>query len=140
MQIKHSKWLCRCLLVLLFSGMFYITLLPGYNFAHFVPHPLLRTLGVPYEYMLGFENHMDKLLHFGGAFCLLFLLYGAKLSSSHSFYFQLFSYFFLILCMVFGAEIVQHYRGRGFDSTDLLLGILGAISALLIVFAAKRPK
>ena len=140
MQIHYSKLLCRVLLILLFSSMLYIVLLPGYNFAHFVPHAFLRSLGIPYQYRLNFEIHMDKLLHFGGAFFLLLLFYGAKFNSHRSASFRLISYFILVVLMIISAEVVQHFRGRGFSISDLLFGLAGAISGLLTIILTNKQK
>ena len=138
MNNENLKWIYRGFLMLVFSGMLYITLLPSYNFAHFIPHTILKSIGVPYQYMLGFENHMDKLLHFAGAFFLLILLYGSKLSNNKQL--NLFHYLLLIMGMSFAAEIVQHYRGRGFNYIDLFLGISGGITAYMTILAIKNLK
>jgi len=97
------KWACRSVFVVLAMLMTYIVTRESYNFAHWVPHHFLREIGIPYQVVLWSERNADLFLHFLGAMALTLLIYGARFK-------------------VFIAP-------RGFESSDLLLGILGSFMA-----------
>ena len=128
--MKHSlvdiKWFYRCLLIVLTLSMTYIVIQPSYNFSHFVPHNLFRSLNIPYTAVLLFEQNADKALHFLGAASLVLLIHGAQVYKITKLHALLFT---ILLCIA--AEAIQLKIGRGFNSSDLLLGILGSFMAYL---------
>lgn len=106
--------------------MAYVATRQSYNFAHWVPHHLLRDLGIPYKAVLWGEQNADSFLHFFGGLSLTGLIYGAR--------FKIFAaqpwrilLFVTLLCLF--AELFQFVIGRGVESSDLLLGILGSFMA-----------
>ncbi len=108
--------------------MVYVVIQPSYNFAHFVPHQLLNQLHIPYSAVLWGEQNADKFLHFFGAAALAYLIIRAQFStiSKHS--------ALGIVCLLcFGAEYVQWWIDRGYNSGDLLLGISGGFMAYLAI-------
>lgn len=121
-----SKWACRAVFLMLALLMAYVATRQSYNFAHWVPHHLLRDLGIPYKAVLWGEQNADLFLHFFGGLSLTLLIYGAR--------FKIFVdqpwlilLFVALLCLF--AEFFQFVIGRGIESSDLLLGILGSFMA-----------
>jgi len=126
--MKHSstdmKWFYRALLIILIVSMTYIAIKPNYNMAHWVPHSFLRAIGIPYQIILWSEQHIDKLLHFVGAGMLVLILTKARLTSISATI-----SLFIVIALSIAIELVQLMIGRGFNSSDLLLGILGSFMA-----------
>jgi len=128
--MKHSqqymKWFSRCVLLVLLSLFTLIVTKTSYNFAHWVPHGLLRQLGIPYSAVLWGEQNADKLLHFGGAAVLTWLIVKSQIHTLNKR-----KSLFIVILLCFGAECAQLIIGRGFNSSDLLLGIWGSFMAYL---------
>ena len=128
--MKHSpvymKWFSRCLLLALIVSITYIVIQPSYNFSHWINHGLLKKLNIPYEWVLWGEQHADKFLHFFGAAILVMLIIKSQLPFINN---RLAVLLVCSLCLI--AEIAQLFIGRGFNSIDLLLGILGSFMAYL---------
>lgn len=122
------KWFCRISLIVISSGFTYVVTQPSYNFAHWVPHNLLREIGIRYEYVLWAESNADVALHFVGAALLTFLAYGASIKPLNS---HRFIPLGVVWSLCIGAEIAQHLVGRGIETSDLLLGICGSFMAYL---------
>jgi len=120
------KWACRSVFVVLAMLMTYIVTRESYNFVHWVPHHFLREIGIPYQVVLWSERNADLFLHFLGAMALTLLIYGArfKVFIAHSWYIFVFVSF---ICLA--TEVFQLVIARGFESSDLLLGILGSFMA-----------
>jgi len=137
--MKHSsveiKWFCRIFLLVLVIVMTYLVTKPAYNFSHWLPHSLFRSLNIPYKVILFSEQHIDKVMHFFGAASIVCLVTYAQfftIKKGGAFLFT------AILCL--GAEFVQWKIGRSFNSSDLLLGILGGFMAYLSITENKhRP-
>ena len=125
---SYRKWFCRSALILLGLIATYVVLQPHYNFAHWVPHNLLRSAGVPYSALLAFESNADKLLHPVLAFVFTMLLFESYFSVFASSIYK--PMLFLIIVMIV-AELAQWYIGRGFDISDVLLGVVGSGLATL---------
>lgn len=124
------KWSCRGIFLVIFTVMTYVVSRKSYNFSHWVPHQMLRNLGIPYHVVLWGEQNADIFLHFFGAMILTLLIYGAKLA--------LFAgranTIFAVVCFIcVAAEAFQFAIGRGIESSDLLLGILGSFMAYLSI-------
>ena len=127
---KHSVWLYRFAFVALTGLLSYLASRSAYNYSHWLPHSLLRRLGLSYNSLLWFEQHADSLLHFFGALLLTLTLSAARLP-----YFKQAELrpglFVVMLCI--GAEALQLLIGREVESRDLLLGILGSFMAYLAI-------
>jgi len=122
----YIKWFYRCVF-LLFAGLVsYVVFQPQYNFAHWLPHSLLRDLGTPYSVVLYFESNADKLLHPLGALILTILLIGSQWPVISQPNYRTFVFLCVIMLL---AEIVQWKLGRAFEISDLLLGIIGSLLA-----------
>jgi len=122
----YIKWFYRCTFLLLVGLMAYVVFQPHYNFAHWVPHSQLRNMGVPYSVILHFESNADKLLHPIGGFVLTVLLIVCKWPLiSHPRY----RLFVLFCSAMLITECIQWTLGRGFEFSDLLLGVLGSFLA-----------
>ena len=131
----YMKWFYRGILASFTVSVAYVVVQPEYNFAHWIPHPLLRGLGVPYDALLYFESNADKLLHPLIAFILVLLLAKAeipRISEPPHRPLQ------ILLLTMLSAEIVQWKIGRGFEAADLALGLLGALCAYLIIYRQRR--
>ena len=125
-----TRWFYRAALLVLFVSMAYVVTRNGYNYAHWIPHAFLRDLGVSYTSLLWAERHGDLFLHFAGAFILTPLIYFAalpvvSLTTRRS--------FISVMLICIGAELTQLMIGRGLESSDLLLGILGSFMAYLAI-------
>ena len=118
------------LLTVLLTGMIYVVTRPAYNFAHWVPHNFLRRIGVSYDQMLWAEQNADLALHFFGAAILVFLIYRASLPILGK---TVKCALATVIVLCIGAEIVQFTLGRGVETSDLLLGILGGFMAYLAI-------
>lgn len=128
--MKHSqwdmKWFYRVLLLFLFCLVTFIATRQSYNIAVWIPHRLLRDIGISYPIVLWGEQNIDKLLHFTGSATLTWLLIKSKFSYINH------GRAFLIMALTCAfAEYVQQMIGRGFNSLDLLLGIIGSFVAYL---------
>lgn len=134
---KPSVWLYRLLLALVGGLMTYVVSRQSYNFAHWVPHGALRRIGASYEHLLWFEQHADYFLHFFGALFLTVILAAAQLPILKQTPLRpiLFTIF---LCIA--AEALQYVIGRGVESRDLLLGILGSFMAYLAIDKNKKNR
>lgn len=126
---QYIKWFSRLSFIFLVSVMAYVVVQPSYNFAHWIPHAFLYDLGIPYPTVLFFEQNADKLLHPLGAFLITVLLIKSELSIFTSRNHIIIG---IIISTVIAAEIIQYYIGRGFDVYDLILGIIGSVSAYLL--------
>jgi len=128
--MKHSqwdiKWFYRSLLLFLFCIATFIVTRQSYNIAHWVPHVLLRDIGLPYSIVLWGEQNMDKLLHFAGAAGLTWLIHKSEFPIINPV-----RALFITAFLCLSAECVQLIIGRGFNSLDLLLGISGSFMAYL---------
>ena len=114
------------MLLILFFLATWVTTKSSYNFAHWVPHGFLRQLGIPYSMVLWGEQNFDKLLHFLGAATLTWLIIKSKIHTINK---PRSVVIVILLCL--SAECAQLIIGRGFNSSDLLLGILGSFMAYL---------
>jgi len=128
--MKHSrwdiKWFYRGLFLILFCLGTFIATRQSYNYAHWIPHALLREIGLPYSAVLWGEQNLDKLLHLIGAAALTWLIIKSDFSSLKK------PHIFLLVALIcIFAECAQAMIGRGFNSLDLLLGILGSFVAYL---------
>jgi len=123
---QASRWVCRGLFLFAFLAISYVATRDSYNFAHWIPHRLLREIGVPYHFVLRSEQNADVLLHFFGAVILTALIFGSKLPFFKSYPLSIFA---LVCVLCIGAELFQLMIGRGIESSDLLLGILGSFMA-----------
>lgn len=121
------------MLILLSFSMIYVVTRPSYNFSHWLPHGFFRNIGIPYNAVLWGERNADKLLHFGGAIVLTWLVYYSKLPTINHH-----KSFIIVMVLCIGAESVQLAIGRGFNSSDLLLGILGTFMAYLSITKNKH--
>ena len=126
----YMKWFYRMLLLSVFIIMSYVVTRSGYNFAHWVPHRFLREMGLSYNALLWGERNADVALHFLGAAILVWLVYLAAL--------PVFSLtpkraFVTVVILCLGAELFQLWIGRGFQTSDLLLGIVGGFMAYLMI-------
>jgi len=128
--MKHSqqymKWFSRCILLVLITSFTVVATKPSYNLAHWIPHGFLRQLGIPYPAVLWGEQNLDKFLHFFGAAALTYLIVKSQIytiNKCRSLY--------LVMLLCLAAECAQLIIGRGFNSSDLLLGILGSFMAYL---------
>lgn len=126
----YMKWFYRALLVLLASALTYVVTQPSYNFAHLVPHNLLRQVGISYASILWAESNADIFLHFFGAAVLTWLIHGARLPYLHC---KRYSSFIVVCSLCIAAEVVQYFIGRGVETSDLLLGICGSFMAYLAI-------
>ncbi len=120
------KWLSRFVLFALLALMTYVATRKNYNFSHWVPHHFFRDIGVPYSARLWAEQNADIVLHFFGAMSLTVLIYAAKISKILS---RPLTISLSVAAMCICAEIFQYSIGRGFESSDLLLGFLGVFMA-----------
>jgi len=131
--VSVMKWSCRLILVSMTAAMTYIVLLPQYNFSHYVPHPLIKRLGFSYEFQLWVDHNMDKVFHFFGAFILVHLLFGANVYFRQRPNYRLILSAAFVLFAAFAAEYAQDYIGRGFNKSDIWIGVGGAFLAILII-------
>lgn len=121
----RAKLIHRWLLALIAAFGIYFTLKPDFSFYQWVPHRLLRDLGIPYSWVLGFERYGDKLAHLLIAAILVILLVGARFYFPRRFNPRLISSVLLVTATLFMAELAQHKVGRGFTSADIVAGIVG---------------
>lgn len=124
------KWFCRIVLIGLTLSMSYVVTQPSYNFAHWVPHNTLRSIGISYANLLWAEQNADTVLHFFGAALLTALLYGSDLLWLKK---NRLIPLALVCLACLAAELAQHIIGRGMETRDLLLGICGSFMAYLVV-------
>jgi len=129
------KWFYRIFTATLLVFMGYAATRTEYSSAHLVPHSILRFIGAPYDVILYAEQNINAVLHFLGAATLVWSLWLAHLP---------------ILCkspilttgsviaLCLGAELAQLLIGRGWQSSDLLLGIMGCFMAYLTIYTNKQ--
>lgn len=119
----YRKWFCRAMLVALFIMMSSVVFKQAYNFAHWVPHNFLRSIGLSYASLLYFEQHADKLLHILVAFVLTSLLICSEIKHisrpKHR------ALILIIIALVL-VELIQWQIGRGFGVIDAVLGIIAS--------------
>jgi hypothetical protein len=125
-----TRWFYRAALLVLFVSMAYVVTRAEYNYAHWIPHAFLRNLGVSYASLLWAERHGDLFLHFAGAFALVPLINFAALpvvsiTPQRA--------FLAVALVCIAAELTQFLIGRGFETSDLLLGLLGSFMAYLAI-------
>jgi len=126
----YRKWFSRVTLLLLTISFSYVVLQPEYNFAHWVPHRLLRDIGVPYAAVLWFERNAEVGLHLFGSWALCLLMFFARLPIlTNKTYRPLICMLFIILV----AEFAQWRIGRGWDFSDILFGTLGCFMAYFTI-------
>lgn len=130
-----KKNLSRALLLLILLTLSYTAIRQNYNLAHWVPRCSLRAIGIPYHTLLWFEQHMDAFLHFLGAAILVFFIFASKLPgiANYSSHRQASIAFILVVILCIFAEIAQFIVGRGTETLDLLLGILGGFMAYFAI-------
>jgi hypothetical protein len=121
-----SKWVCRGTFLIIAGMMTYVATRESYNFSHWVPHPLLKNMGVPYAVVLWSEQNADIFLHFFGALFITLLIFGAQFWFFKT---RPLAIFIFVSFLCAGAELFQYLIARGFESNDLLLGILGSFMA-----------
>ena len=115
--------------------MIYVVVQPSYNFAHWLPHDLIKGLGVPYSAILWFEQNADKFLHFVGSLMITYLIIYSDIRAINRHY-----AFIIVILLCSAAEYVQFLIGRGYNSSDLLLGILGSFVAYLQITKNKHRR
>lgn len=124
------KWFCRTALVLLVISVCLVVFRQSYNFAHWVPHNFLRSIGLSYDALLFFERHADKLLHLVVAFALTKLLIYADIQRISQ---PKHRALILVIALLIIAEIIQWHIGRGFESSDAILGAISSYWAYRLV-------
>ncbi len=131
------KWFYRTILFCLIVLMSYVVFQTQYNFAHWVPHRLLKSIGIPYQALLYFERNADVILHLLGAFVITLLIIKSDFSMilKHQIWIVA-----LVCAALFLVEIYQQQIGRGFDLWDLILGIVGCVMAMLISTKNHKEK
>ncbi len=128
------KWFCRIGLLVILAAFSYVVTRPSYNFAHWIPHNLMRSVGFNYSEILWFEQNADIVLHFMGAFMITALLIRARIPMISQPRVRAFLFVFT-LCVA--AEGVQYIIGRGIETSDLALGISGSFMAYLALNKIK---
>jgi len=116
--------------MILLSSMTYVVTQPSYNYAHWVPRQFLRTIRVHYDALLWAERNGDIFLHSLGAFVLTLLFHHSRLPLVPRS--PLFAVL-IVATLCVAAELFQHLIGRGIQSLDLLLGLLGSFMAYLAI-------
>lgn len=110
--------------------MLYVVTRPAYNYATWVPHDFLRSIGVSYQTLHWGEANGDLFLHFFGAAAITLLIYAARLPFLNQ---SAWRAYCSVILLCIGAEIFQYTIGRGAQSSDLLLGISGGFMAYLAI-------
>jgi len=126
----YRKWFCRtalCCLILLMSSLVFRQ---SYNFAHWVPHDYLRSIGLSYSALLYFEQHADKLLHIVIAFTLTVLLICSEIEKISR---PKHRALILIVTGLILVELLQFQIGRGFGVLDAGVGILASYWAFSLI-------
>ena len=116
---------------MLAAVMSYVVLQPSYNIAHWIPHSLLRDVGISYAALLSFETHADKVLHIVGACLLSIGLYRSQLPLLRRHRTYPFTAIFIVSAL---AELAQGSIGRGVELNDLLASGLGCCIAFFMTF------
>lgn len=132
---SYRKWFYRCVLIFLGLAAAYVVLQPQYNFAHWVPHRLLRSIGIPYSVLLMAESNADKLLHPLLAFIFTILLVRSRLGALKTSDYRSMQ---LLIFIMIAVECAQWFIGRGFGISDILLGTLGSYLAIRYLSSANR--
>ena len=122
--------LCRITLVLIIPLVAYAALYPGFASYHYVPHALLREVGVPYAAVLWFEIHLGDIMHFFVAFVLVLLIPSARILGKRPLGVQRAVSLSLVAAVAPVIEIYQWITGRGFGSIDLIAHCLGMLLAV----------
>ena len=88
---ENQTWIIlisRILLIALIGFAGYIALQPSYNTAHWTPNLQMRKLGFSYDFILGYEQHLNRVLHFTVSFLALrmshFLMVALKQSKKEN--------------------------------------------------------
>ncbi|GGZ99009.1 hypothetical protein GCM10008090_04450 [Arenicella chitinivorans] len=131
----EAKWFYRMLLLTVLSIGSYVVLQPQYNFSHWMPHRALRSVGVPYDAILWFEQNADIALHLLGGLFITALLYASNLPLLKQSAAKVLACT-VGLCLL--AEILQLGVGRNVELKDLLLGISGSFMAYLTIKQKKK--
>lgn len=132
--LKYRAHLSRTVLLIVFFSFTYVVTRESYNFAHWIPHRLLRNAGISYETLLWSEQNADVFLHFVGGFVITILLMFSNLPLLKNRHWLT----LLLVCgLCFFAEVFQYLIGRGKETSDLLLGICGSFMAYLAVNRKK---
>lgn len=126
----YIKWFSRITFGSLLGFLTYAVSQPHYNSAHLVPHTLMRQFSASYESILFAEQNIDGALHLIGAAMLTAALWLSQLpilskTSGRA------AIVIALFCLA--AEGWQYQIGRGWHSSDLLLGILGCFMAYLAI-------
>ena len=132
---KLLMWASRITLISSTCLMTYVVTRPSYNYAHWVPHSFLRSIGIPYSALLWFETNGDSFLHFFGAALLSYLLISSQIRYISS---PPIRAIYCVISICIAAEVTQFLIGRGFEINDLLLGILGSFMAYLTIIKYKQ--
>lgn len=125
---EQLKWFYRSCLIIVMAALSYVVLKPSYNLAHRVPHNTLRWLGANYDQLLWIEHNIDLALHAVGGFVITALAVLSKLPFIGR---SAVRVLILVSVLCVAAEVIQYKIGRGAQSLDLLLGILGGFMAYL---------
>jgi hypothetical protein len=125
---------CRVLLLLVLVAGAKIAFAPaGLNLAHYTPNQLFRDMGLPYEFILGYEVHFHLFLHFIVACSVTLLIYGAKVFARCSFGRQIIYSVSVTMAFSLATEIIQSSIGRNVEVIDLLMAGLGMLTAVFIL-------
>ena len=125
-RLISNTTLIRLCLILVILPSAYVATRTSYNFAHWIPHRFLYDLGIPYIWVLRFEQNADWLLHPLIAFGITWLLIHARIPIISQ---PAIRVFFVVCLACIGLEIYQYLIDRGIETSDLLLGILGSFMA-----------
>ena len=123
---------CRIALFVIIPVVSYAALYPGFASYHYVPHGLLRDVGVPYAAVLWFEMHLGDLLHFIVAFALVLLIPSANILGKRSPAVQRTVSLIIVATVAPVIEFYQWLVGRGFESIDLIAHFLGMLLAVAL--------
>ncbi len=136
--ILDSRWLARVVLLILVSLASYVAFNSGYNMAVWTPNSLMRSVGMPYEWILGYEHHLNSALHFIVAVLLVILLYQSRLFARRNPALRNWLAGFLVLFLAIMTELIQVQIGRGFERLDIFLGLAGVVCGYLVVLFVRN--
>ena len=134
------KVISRVLLVLILAVGAYIALRPEYNTAHWTPNQTMRSLGIPYRYILAYENYLPWALHFILGLLLTFLLFFSKLYYPENVSKRIRLGFILLIAVIFANEWGQSLFGRSVEIVDLVIGFAGICIATWYLFVSSPAK
>lgn len=131
--------LARLVLLLVAPWLAYAALHPEFVTYYYVPHNLLRSLGVPYSAVLWFEVHLGDMLHMFIAFILVLLLPTARIMGNSPPYLQRRWTLIFVATVAPLVELYQLTTGRGFSGIDLVAHYIGMfLAAMLWKWSATR--